>query len=305
VDLLDKKILTELTLNCRMSYQELSSRVGYTANAIRKRVDKLLENGTLYAFTIRPTLNTMNANIALSLIETDGNENVEELLDTLGKNEMVGEVNPIVTKEGGYYLILSDYIGANGIFELGAFFRRLDHVIKVDMHSVMTNPLYHGRKVEFLPLELRVMKYLIEDARMPIRDLCDRTNLSARRVRKILLKLQEEGGVSFSIRWNTAAAGAVRFFLEIRYDVRRLEQEELISWLKERYDREFWLHWISTTDPIIFASFTVESLEDARRISLDIRKDSPFSSVRTLICYPPRKYKTYPEKWFEEHIYRD
>ncbi|MFW9919866.1 MAG: Lrp/AsnC family transcriptional regulator, partial [Candidatus Thorarchaeota archaeon] len=156
MDLLDKKILTELTKNCRMTYQELSDKVGYTPNAIRKRVDKLIENGTLYSFTLRPTLNSMNANIALTLIETDGSESPNEFIDSLGTNEMVGEVNPIVTKDHGFYLVLSDYVGANGIFDLGGFFRRLDNVITVEMHPVMTQPIYHGRNVEFQPLELSV-----------------------------------------------------------------------------------------------------------------------------------------------------
>ncbi|MFW9978170.1 MAG: winged helix-turn-helix transcriptional regulator [Candidatus Thorarchaeota archaeon] len=305
MDLLDKKILTELTKNCRMTYQELSDKVGYTPNAIRKRVDKLIENGTLYSFTLRPTLNSMNANIALTLIETDGSESPNEFIDSLGTNEMVGEVNPIVTKDHGFYLVLSDYVGANGIFDLGGFFRRLDNVITVEMHPVMTQPIYHGRKVEFQPLELSVMKHLYADARMSIRNLTEIANMSARRIRKILLNLQESGGISFSIRWNTAAAGSIRFFLAFRYDVKTLELQKVISWLEENYEREFWLYWISTSEPLVFASFTVESIAQARRISIDVRAESPFSSVRTWICYPPRKFKTYPETWFEKLLFKE
>jgi len=53
MDLLDKRILTNLTRNCRMSYQELGSKIGFTANAAKKRVEKLIEGGTLYSFTIK------------------------------------------------------------------------------------------------------------------------------------------------------------------------------------------------------------------------------------------------------------
>ncbi|MFW9850305.1 MAG: winged helix-turn-helix transcriptional regulator [Candidatus Thorarchaeota archaeon] len=302
MDLLDKRILTTLTRNCRASYQELSREIGFTPNAVRKRVDKLIENGTLYSFTIRPTLNTMNANIALTLIETDGTEDVSKFLDSFGENEMIGEVNPIVTKERGYYLILSDYIGSNGVLELSTFLRKLDHVENVEIHPVITDPLYHGRAVEFKPLELRVMKYLIENAKMSIVELSEKTGLSARRVRNILDNLQEGGGVSFSIRWNTAAAGALRFFLAITYDPRNTKHEEVIEMIQEQYPREFWLYWVSTSHPMIFSSFTVDSIDEVRTISIEMRENPQLVSVDTWICYPPRKFKTYPERWFEEFL---
>lgn len=299
MDLLDKKILTELTRNCRVPYQELSSKTGLTANAVRKRVDKLIENGTLYSFTIRPTLNTMNANIALSLLETDGKESPEEFLELFKNSEMVGEVNPIVTRKRGFYLVLSDYIGADGVLELGAFLRNLEHVENVKIHPVITDPIYHGRSINFKPLEIRVMKYLILDARMSIAELSEKTNLSARRVRNVLKDLQEGHGLSFSIRWNTAAAGSLRFFLSISYDSRETEYGEIVEYLQEEYPLECWLYWVSTHEPVIFTSFTVNSIEEAREISLKVRRNPKLAAVETWICYPPRKFKTYPESWLE------
>ncbi|MHA1908307.1 MAG: winged helix-turn-helix transcriptional regulator [Candidatus Thorarchaeota archaeon] len=300
MDLLDKKILTELTRNCRASYQELASKVGFTSNAVRKRIDKLVENGTLHSFTIRPTLNSMNASIVVALIETDGTETPVEFLDSFGENEMVGEVNPIITKDKGFYFVISDSIGANGIMDLGSFFRTLKHVEHVDIHPAITEPIYHGKAVEFKPLELRVMKYLIEDARMSVIELSEKTGLTARRVKSTLEKLMEGGGVSFSIRWNTAAAGAVRFFLAIEYNSRESNYEDTIKWLQEKYTKEFWLYWISTNKPFVFASFTVDTIEEAREISIEIMSNSLLSSVETWMCYPPRKYKTYPRKWLED-----
>lgn len=302
MDLLDKRILTELTRNCRISYQELSSKIGYTATAARNRVENLIEDGTLYSFTIRPTLNSMNANIAIALVDTDGQESPTDFLETFGENESIGEVNPIATKERGFYLVISDYIGANGIINLGSFLRKLDHIENVDMHPVITDPYYHGNNVEFKPLELRVMKYLSQDARMSITELSEKSNLTARRVRNILKKLQEDGGVNFLIRWNTAAAGATRFFLPIEYNPKDTDHEGVINWLQDKHPKEFWLYWISTNEPLIFASLTAESIEEAREISLEMQENSAVSLAGTWICYPPRKFKTYPEKWLEQKL---
>ncbi|MFW9834171.1 MAG: AsnC family transcriptional regulator [Candidatus Thorarchaeota archaeon] len=302
MDIVDKQLLTELDKDCRSSYQTLSLKCGFTANAVRKRIEKLIENGTLYSFTIRPALNSMNANIAMTLIETDGNEEPIEFLESVGENEMVGEVNPIATKERGFYLVISDYIGADGILELGAFFRRLDHVEKVTMHQVITDQLYHGKSVEFKPLDLRVMKHLAEDARMPISKLAERTNLTARRIRNILNKLREDQGLIFTIRWNTAAAGAVRFFLASEYNPKETDHEDVVNWFQREYPKEFWLYWVSANEPIIFASFTVDSIEEARQISVEVQKNKMLKSIDTWLCYPPRKFKTYPEIWLEDML---
>ncbi|MFW9806742.1 MAG: winged helix-turn-helix transcriptional regulator [Candidatus Thorarchaeota archaeon] len=299
MDIVDKRLLTELTRNCRSTYQELSLKFGFTANAARKRIEKLIENGTLYSFTIRPALNTMNGNIAVTLIETDSEESPVEFADSLGNNEMVGEVNPIATKEKGFYLVISDYIGSDGFLDLGTFFRRLEHVDKVTMHPVITDQFYHGKSVEFKPLDLRVMKYLAQDARMPISRLAEEANLTARRVRNILKKLEEEQGLVFTIRWNTAAAGAVRFFIVSEYDSKESEPEDVVKWFQKEYPKEFWLYWISTSEPIIFASFTVDSIEEARTISIEIQKNTMLKSIETWLCYPPMKFKTYPEIWLE------
>jgi DNA-binding Lrp family transcriptional regulator len=77
MEILDKKLLTELTKNCRTSYNDLGNKLGYIANAVKKRVEKLIENCTLYSFTIRPTLKTMNADIVIALLETNGKESLE------------------------------------------------------------------------------------------------------------------------------------------------------------------------------------------------------------------------------------
>ncbi|MFW9788900.1 MAG: AsnC family transcriptional regulator [Candidatus Thorarchaeota archaeon] len=302
MDIVDKQLLTELTRNCRSSYQDLSLKFGFTANAVRKRIDKLLANGTLYSFTIRPALNSMNGNIAISLIETDGDESPIEFMESLGTNEMVGEINPIATKDRGFYLVISDYIGADGILELGAFFRKLDHVDKVTMHPVITDQFYHGKSVEFKQLDLRVMKHLAHDARMPISKLAEKANLTARRVRNILKRLNEDQGLIFTIRWNTAAAGAVRVFIVGEYDQKKSDHENVVNWLQKEYPKEFWLYWISTNEPTIFASFAVDSIEEARVISIEIQKNTMLKSINTWLCYPPMKFKTFPEIWLEDML---
>jgi DNA-binding Lrp family transcriptional regulator len=52
-DELDRKILASLGENARVSYGDIGSRVGLSAPAVKRRVDRLLADGVIRAFTVQ------------------------------------------------------------------------------------------------------------------------------------------------------------------------------------------------------------------------------------------------------------
>lgn len=51
VDSIDQRIISCLMANARSSYAEIGKEVGLSAPAVKRRVDKLLDNGVLRGFT--------------------------------------------------------------------------------------------------------------------------------------------------------------------------------------------------------------------------------------------------------------
>ncbi|KEI45262.1 Lrp/AsnC family transcriptional regulator [Saccharopolyspora rectivirgula] len=51
MDPLDQRIISHLVADARASYAEIGNKVGLSAPAVKRRVDKLLDNGTLQGFT--------------------------------------------------------------------------------------------------------------------------------------------------------------------------------------------------------------------------------------------------------------
>ena len=47
LDQIDKALWQELYRNCRQSYQYLADKLGITPNAVRKRIEKLMESGVI------------------------------------------------------------------------------------------------------------------------------------------------------------------------------------------------------------------------------------------------------------------
>jgi DNA-binding Lrp family transcriptional regulator len=53
LDAIDEKIITLLVEDARRSYADLGGRVGLTASAVKRRVDRLRDGGAISGFTVR------------------------------------------------------------------------------------------------------------------------------------------------------------------------------------------------------------------------------------------------------------
>lgn len=71
MDVIDLKILEELKMDGRMSYNEISERIGKTEATVRRRVKNLLEEGVIKRFTIDYEIDTKPKVSATIKIEPD------------------------------------------------------------------------------------------------------------------------------------------------------------------------------------------------------------------------------------------
>ncbi|HET7724479.1 MAG TPA: Lrp/AsnC family transcriptional regulator [Propionibacteriaceae bacterium] len=69
MDQIDRVILDALRVNARISYADLGSQVGLSASAAKRRVDRLVEDHVIQAFTIQidPTLDGMGTEAYVEL----------------------------------------------------------------------------------------------------------------------------------------------------------------------------------------------------------------------------------------------
>jgi DNA-binding Lrp family transcriptional regulator len=71
MDVIDLKILEELKDNSRISFNDISKRIGKTEATVRRRVKKLQEAGIIKKFTIEYTINSKPKTRATVKIEPD------------------------------------------------------------------------------------------------------------------------------------------------------------------------------------------------------------------------------------------
>ncbi|MFX1603773.1 MAG: Lrp/AsnC family transcriptional regulator [Promethearchaeota archaeon] len=288
VDIIDKKLLLELDVNCRVSFEELSRKLNITSNAVKKRFDKLVESGVIDEFTVAFKPAMTGAEYLIAEVCTDGSEDEEELIDQIGKNDMTVQVGLLVGGKGRSYMVHAEYIGPDGLMELGGFLRSLGGVKTVDLHTMVTDP---GRKTELTKLHLRLLRHLLDDPRMMISELASRSGLTARRVRKLLTELIESRSFWFSVRWNLSAGESTEFYVRLVYDQRVGNPEEIDKWLRSEYEMEYWYSYVSAIEPVLFVKFVTDHFRDAELITRKIMASRFARSTRTLVCYPVRKFR--------------
>jgi DNA-binding Lrp family transcriptional regulator len=134
MDEIDKVILLGFSNNCRVSYQSVARELGISSNAVKKRVDHLIESGVIVRFSTELSLEMFGGDMALCILETDGTENEQEFCDTLGENPMIGLVGP---SSGSMYMLFATYIGTIGLSDLGVFLRKQKPVINVEIYPLV------------------------------------------------------------------------------------------------------------------------------------------------------------------------
>ncbi|MFW9926856.1 MAG: winged helix-turn-helix transcriptional regulator [Candidatus Thorarchaeota archaeon] len=296
---MDKRILLSLDENCRMSYQSLADMLGVTANAVKKRIDRLIETGVIEEFSIvlRPAM--MGSDYLIALVSTDGTEDEEKLIEQLGSHLMIIQVGQLVTGSDRLYFLHCEYLGAEGLRDVGSFLRTLDTVTNIELHTILTKP---GEKFEIKNLHLRVLKHLLKDARMQVSEISEKSGLTSRRVSRAIQEMQNSNAFWFAVRWNLSLGQNAEFYLKIEYAEQVSRMDEIDEWLRERFPDEYWFSFCSAIEPILFAKFVTEHFRDAEEISR-FTKNAPFSkSVDVLLSYPVKKFPRLGKIKIEEMI---
>lgn len=91
MDVIDLKILEELKQDSRISFNEISQKVGKTEATVRRRVKKLIDDGIIKRFTIDYSINSKPKTRATVKIEPDFKE-IKRILKSLTQIEEITDI---------------------------------------------------------------------------------------------------------------------------------------------------------------------------------------------------------------------
>lgn len=287
MDELDRNILTDLERNCRISYQELSRKYGISANAIRRRILNLEESGVISGYSISLAPAMTGTDSVFGLLSTNGSRDEVEMVEVIGSSKYVLAA---AAYSDGVYAFVAEYNGPEELQELGSFLRGLDSVENAELHTFIRS---WGTEMKLTKTHLRVLEPLLEDPKLAVVDIAQKTGLTARRVRRLLRELEEGGSLRFSALTELGATTSLPYIVRILWDEKTATYETITEWLQKEYALQHWETYVSATEPVIFSLLVADDITDLTETVRSIRQSEHITSVKALIAGYHKYFSSY------------
>jgi DNA-binding Lrp family transcriptional regulator len=217
MDSKDFQLLAALYQDARQSYRSLGRRAALTAPAVRERLKRLQEQGIIqgYGLRIDPSIFDRDQ-LAVSF---QGEWTRKDLAKVLAAPDVAfaawrldgGLIAAVWSRESGQSIReLADALGAKP--STGAFTGRRD-----DLHPLSV-------------LDLQIIDTLIDDPKIPLKNIIELTGLSPKTIRKRLEALFESSIISILPRLGPmTGSGEVVYYLAVIGEVEMKELHELFG----------------------------------------------------------------------------
>ena len=296
LDLIDRGILFDLRENCRISYKTLAENHNISSNAIKNRIDGLTKSGVLDRYFIQLSRAMVNSEFMFVLLYTDKSIDDDTFSELVFKEPSVVQIH---FDSSGTCIVYAECYGAKHMGELSQFFRGIESVEVAEIHTL---PSQKGQKIDLSNIQLRVLAPLLDNPRMAISKIAQKTGLTARRVRRTLIELIETGAVEFTISWNLSKADATNFAFRISWDPKVMNPDSIEEKIKGEYPIKIWRVVYSSTESLLWASFLVDHARDVESIAASLRNIPSLVIESTILTYPPKKKRKVRENILRELV---
>jgi len=296
LDYVDRKIIDILSRDCRTPYREIAKSLGMSATAIKNRVDDMVAAGAIIDFVVEFVPAMIGSELMAIWLKTDGMEDKEQFISEIASNRGVLQITLIY---GGDYLIFAEYTSSSELAALSEAFRRNPHISSTEMHTLLSP---RGKKANLTNLHLRVLKSLLEDARVPISDIASQTGLNVRLVRKILRELHQNEAIKFGLRARLNVGDKVTVLLKLKWNPKQVSREEILDMLTARYQDTFWQIFPSASDPLLICAASFDNLNHVDTLTAELKMQPGIVYSEAFIYRPAYRYKSLGRLCLEEAI---
>lgn len=281
MDVYDKNIAFELMDNSRQTLRQLSEKIGLTGPSIKKRIDRLVEDGFIKEYIVLLGFKYIKATDVIILVKTDGSINVEDFIECVQVYRSIFLIVPMVS--GELFLRVS-YSHPDELSEVVSMVSDFSGVTSIEVHTTEICE-GGGNLSEFTTVQLRILSQLVLDPRMPPHEIAARSGLSVKKVNQNLDILIQDNMVIFGIKWNPFGKGTSVVVAPIRYDTKQTTPDYVNDWFITRYPIEFWYSRLSKEEPLLFAIFGISDMKKLEEITRDIQNQKWAEAVSVLIGY--------------------
>lgn len=284
MDNLDMQILSRLLNNCRESDRQLGMELGISGGAARARIRKMEQKRIIEDFTIKVEPPVLGYGVLWFVVS---GENIREILEQLS---LVGEPYIVVPCVGG--------ITVCSIVVKDNFEQKIELANKL-MKDVRVLAVFEaenlGYNTNLTKTDLEILQELIKDPRQKIERIAKNVNMSTKTVTRCLEKLQEDGGIQFTLLYDPKKIEdfipyAILAWIEV-------DLKETLENLNKTFSESYLQIPFLAKNQIVLFMYS-ESIFDMDEYTQKVRN---IRNVKSADLFIPKKISFYV-KWVEKAI---
>ncbi len=302
MDPLDRKLLRILERDTRITYRELSEKLGISIPSVQKRVVSLEESGRVLGYTAHISLQALGGFMVV-IQGTSTADFVPDIVDELGEHDavmtvMCGNQNNLII--GAFLREVSD------MDRLMSFVRDVGKIPYLQVHVVnqgsdisctkMVGSKQGSQLSDLTDLDLRIIWALHKNARRSVSDVAAEINVSSKTVSRRLARMMENGLIDFHALAVPNLDEDLQIVIQVRIssDAKRSTVIEKVRKLPGDFIDED-LTFSNTPDLVMFVLFT-QTLSELKGLLFQVREIDGVIKV----SYDTFLYQNYFDTWRDE-----
>ncbi|MHA1930798.1 MAG: winged helix-turn-helix transcriptional regulator [Candidatus Thorarchaeota archaeon] len=298
MDAIDRAIISELLLNCRLSYEALGVKHGLSTSSVWRRVKLLQDEGVIERFSLNIHPNYVFPRIVFVIIDFEDSVDEEYVVDSLFSNSLVFNISSIIN---GICILDIEILKDEEYDSFEKFVYEIESVKSIHSFKGINPPNDRNCVVsipKFTDAEKQIIKHLMEDPRMQVGEMSNATGFSSKKVNRILGDLTRDHRLLFSARARVTRKGCISFFMKIKLSDHQ-RSIDVDNWIEENIS-EYWYSF--TSQDALFPCFLVDDSVNTRQISEKIKNHPEVVSTRSFIRVPYKKRPKIGERMLRDLI---
>lgn len=292
MDTIDMRLIQLLCANCRLAYADLAEQLGLSVNAVHKRLQQLIEQGVIKAFTAKVSLFASNAMVVF----ISGTSQLHSVQDLPEKLRHHGSI---------YWLTL----GGDGFVYIGLYLKNLndlqgliDYVkteakipepsIGILAPPVPITTVSAQPKIHLTDLDYRIIQSLGDNARKPLSDVADELNVSAKTIRRRLSYMIDHFLIELTLEWYPDKSNDIITLIDLH--LAPAASFSIAPMLLKKYEPHALFYWTFANIPgrIILVAWT-NTMHDLQTLRDRLEHDPQITSITPHILYTGFIFKTW------------
>ncbi|MGY5854811.1 MAG: Lrp/AsnC family transcriptional regulator [Candidatus Thorarchaeota archaeon] len=273
MDALDRRILDELALQCRVSFSKLAEKFGVSLNTIKNRVEALAEQGVIVDFVVQLHLDILRASFAVVMLDIKSNTGRKNLISlgdhpfimALGLGYEMQGFAVVVYRTNAELTQAVDHLQSSEYVESTQALPVIGPPSRIDPSS--SKGLDSLKKIDW-----RILKSLHRSGRKALGEIASDVGASVPTVRKRIAFMRKHNLIHETIQINPAASEHdLIVMLHVKSSaITQMDYFEMEMSFRNQFAGDFWISYRMANRPELMLTFVLESSKQVAAIRSEL-----------------------------------